>query len=161
MKKIVFILFTLFVSINIYGQRRRNLNAPPVTSRAPTENDIAKRQREIDERKDEYVANFLKTLEADDFQKEILKQYIDSFYQEKIVIFKGKYSHRDERKKALETLKGLHFVEVKALMSDADIVKLTDFIDGKFDDQVEPEDKKKKKKRRKKKKKDGEKSDEN
>ncbi|WP_296314020.1 hypothetical protein [Winogradskyella sp. UBA3174] len=158
MKKTIFILFILFVNINVFAQqqqqqRRRNLNAPPVTSRAPTENDIEKRQRDIDERKAEYISNFMTTLEADDFQKEILKQYINNFYKEKVVLLKTKFNHSIERNKAIKNLEITHFKEVEELMSEEDILKLKDFVQGKFDDEEALKDKKKKKKKRKKKKK--------
>ena len=83
MKKTVLILFTLFIGLNVFGQRRRDMNGIPQTNREPTEQEIAKHKRMIEERKNEFVANFLTTLEADDFQKEIIKQTLLSFLMPK------------------------------------------------------------------------------
>ena len=71
MKKVFLILFALFIGFNVFGQVGRNMNNRiPQTSREPSEQDIEKRDRMVKERKAKFIANFLTTLEADDFQKE-------------------------------------------------------------------------------------------
>ena len=67
MKKIILILFALFIGLNVYSQRRGNMNGIPQANREPSKQEIAKYKRLVEERKNEYIANFLTTLEADDF----------------------------------------------------------------------------------------------
>ena len=65
MKKTVLIFFALVISLNVFSQMqrqgRRAMNNIPQTNREPTEQDIAKRKRMIEERKDEYITNFIDT----------------------------------------------------------------------------------------------------
>lgn len=156
MKKTVLVLFALFLVLNVFGQRRRNTNPVPQTSTEPTDQEIAKRKRDLLERKNEYIANFLTTLEADDFQKEITKQYLNSFYDARLEVLKIRFDHLIDRKEALKNLEDNHFVELKELISEGDMSKIKDLIKGDFNEKevVKEKKKKKKKKRKKKKKKD-------
>ena len=152
MKKTILILFTLFLTLNIQAQRsRRNTNNIPQTNREPTEQEIAKREREIEERKDEYIDNFLTTLEADEFQKHIIKQNVNSFFEEKIAILKTPFEHSLDRNTAIKALENTHFIELEELISESDMTKLMDMIEGGFD---EKEVKKKRNKKNKNKDKD-------
>ncbi|WP_179376912.1 hypothetical protein [Winogradskyella wichelsiae] len=147
MKNLLLILFTLILGLNINAQRsRRNTNNIPQTNREPSEQDIAKREREIEERKDEYIDNFLSTLEADEFQKHIIKQNVNSFFEEKITILKTPFEHYLDRDNAIKALENTHFVELNELISESDMTKLMDMVKGGFD---EKEVKKKRKKRKK------------
>ena len=56
----------------------------------------------MEERKNKYIANFITTLEADDFQKEIIKQTISSFFDEKVAFFSMKFEHNLDRKDAMK-----------------------------------------------------------
>ncbi|WP_179008306.1 hypothetical protein [Winogradskyella forsetii] len=153
MKKIILIAFALLLGLNIHAQRRRNTtNTIPQTNREPTEEEIAKREREIEERKEEYVDNFLTTLEADEFQKHIIKQKILSFFDEKMVIFKTEFNHSIDRKSAIEKLENTHFKELEDLISEDDMTKIQDMIKGDFDEKEVVKEKKKKRKRKKRKK---------
>jgi hypothetical protein len=152
MKKIVFIAFVLFVGLNVYGQRRRgNMNGIPQTNREPTEKEIAKRQQMMEDRKNEYIANFLTTLDADDFQKEIVKQSLNSFYDAKMIILQTKFERTFDREQAIKQLEDTHFKELEELISEGDMIKIKEMIKGNFDEK-EVEKKKKKSKRKKKKK---------
>jgi hypothetical protein len=155
MKKIVLIAFALILGLNVFGQRQRqrNMNRIPQTNREPTEGEIAKRKQMIEDRKKEYITNFLTTLEADDFQKEIIKQTISSFYDAKIVILKKQYDHSLDRKEAIENLENTHFVELEELISENDMKKIKELVKGDFNEKEVVKEKKKKKKRKKKKKK--------
>lgn len=151
MKKIVLALFVAFIGLNLYGQRNRNITTIPQTSREPTDSEIAKHKRLMEERKNEYIDNFLVTLEADDFQKEIIKQSLNSFFEERMEIAKTPYERYFDREKAILNLEETHFVELKDLISEGDMAKIKEMIKGEFD---EKEVKKEKKKKRKKKNKD-------
>ena len=104
MKKIILVLFTLFVGFNVFAQSRNMNNRIPQTSREPSKQDIEKRDRMVKERKDEFIANFITTLEGDDFQKEIIKQYLYSFYDAKVTIYKTNFNHSLERNQAFKKL---------------------------------------------------------
>jgi hypothetical protein len=173
MKKIVLIIFALFLALSVFGQNRNQnqrqsqsqRNNIPQTSSKPTEQEIAKRQREIDDRKDEYIANFLTTLEADEFQKHIIKQNLDSFYVASVELSKTDFGHVLDRQAAFKNLKDTYFVELEDIISESDMTKLKELISGKFNEKEvlskkEKKKKKKKKKKRKKKKKDQEEKDE-
>lgn len=151
MKKIVLVLFALFIGLNVFGQRSRSMNNRiPQTSREPSKQDIEKRDRMVKERKDEFVANFLTTLEADDFQKEIIKQYLNSFYDAKIAILKTRFEHTFDREQAVKKLEDTHFTDLKELITEGDMAKIKVMITGGFNEKEAVKEKKKKKKKRKK-----------
>ena len=52
----------------------------------PTADQIEKRKKEAEEKRDELVSNFVNSLEGDDFQKQIVKQYMDSYVDEKMTL---------------------------------------------------------------------------
>ena len=153
MKKIVLILFALLLGLNIHAQRRRggNMNRIPQTQSEPTEEQIAKREREMEERKAEYIDNFLTTLEADEFQKHIIKQTILDFFEAQIAVLKTPFNHSLDRQQALKKLEETHFADLKELISEGDMTKLKDMLKGGFKEKEVVKKKKKKKKRNKKK----------
>jgi len=149
MKKIALILFALLFGLNIHAQRRRGqMNQIPQTNREPTEKEIAKRERDMEERKEEYIDNFITTLEADEFQKHIIKQKILSFYEAKIKLYKTPFERSFDRERAIEKLDNTHFKDLEELISENDMSKIKELIKGDFN---EKEVVKKKKKRRRKK----------
>ncbi|WP_405572216.1 hypothetical protein [Winogradskyella sp. Asnod2-B02-A] len=153
MKKLVIIVFAILFGFNLHAQRQRgNMNGIPQTNREPTEQEIAKREREMEERKEEYIDNFLTTLEADEFQKHIIKQNINSFFEAKIAILNTKFEHYLDRVKAIEDLENTHFKDLEELISEADMTKIKEMIKGKFDEKEVAKKKKKKRKNKKKKK---------
>ncbi|WP_111682713.1 hypothetical protein [Winogradskyella tangerina] len=158
MKKTFLIVFALFIGFNTYSQIRRDRNRIPQTNTQPSDADIAKKEREMEERKMEFINNFLTTLEADEFQKEITKQYISSFFDEKVKIIQTRYERSFDREEALKKLEDTHFKDLEELISESDMTKIKEMIKGNFD---EKETKKKKKKRKKKKKKDKDNEEDN
>ncbi|WP_296383075.1 hypothetical protein [Winogradskyella sp.] len=154
MKKTILVLFSLFLVLNVFGQRRRNTNNIPQANSEPSERDIAKQKREMEERKNEYIATFLTTLEADDFQKQIIKQYLNSYNDARFEIIKTKFEHRIDREAAIKKLEETHFIELKELISESDMSKIQELIKGNFKEKEVLKEKKKKKKRKKKRKKD-------
>ncbi|MBU2921381.1 hypothetical protein KO504_08510 [Winogradskyella psychrotolerans] len=152
MKNTFLIIFLLFISLNAFSQRNRDIGRIPQATNEPTEQEIATREREVEERKDEYINNFLSTLEGDEFQKHITKQTIVSFFDAKLAILKIKYEHYLDRKAAIEHLEKTHFTELKELISESDMTKITEMIKGEFDEKEvvkKKKEKRKKKKRRK------------
>lgn len=151
MKKSALLIFALLLAFSTHAQSRRDRMGNPVINRKPTEEEIAKYEQKLEERKDEYIDNFLTTLEADDFQKEIIKQYLNSYFEAKTEVLKIKYERSFDREQAIKKLDESHFKDLEELISENDMTKIKDMIKGDFD---EKEVKKKKKKKRKKKKKD-------
>ena len=149
MKKIVLVAFALLLGFSTYGQRRRDRMGNPVIQREPTEQDIENYKRKVEERKEEFIANFLTTLEADDFQKEIIKQYLNSYFDEKQKLYKIKYERSFDRQQAVKKLDDTHFKDLEELISKGDMAKIKEMIQGDFDEKEVKKEKKKKKKRRK------------
>ncbi|WP_430468303.1 hypothetical protein [Winogradskyella ouciana] len=149
MKKIVLITFALFLGLNTFAQRRDRMGNP-VVNREPTEKDIENYKRKIEERKEEFIANFLTTLEADEFQKEIIKQYLNSYFDAKQEVLKVKYERNFDREEAVKKLDNSHFKELEELISKDDMAKIKEMIKGNFDEQEVKKEKKKKRKKRKK-----------
>lgn len=154
MKNIYILLFAAFISLNSYSQMRRqgmNMNRIPQTNTEPSEREIEKRKKEMEERKAEYITNFLTTLEADDFQKEIIKQYINSFYDAKLALLKTRFEHNLAKKEAITKLENSHFKALEELISANDMAKIKTLITGGFDEKEVVKKKKRKRKRKKKK----------
>jgi len=156
MKKI-YILICLLVTVSTVSaqfQRRggsnRNRVSQPISQSEPTEGEI-KRQKELaEERRQEYIANFISTLEADEFQKQIIKQTINSFYDKSIVFSKQQFTTSEEQKEVYEAFKKDHFAELKTLISESDSGKLDDLLNGKFKELDVKKEKRRKKRKRKK-----------
>lgn len=134
MKKTILIVFALFIGLNVFSQTRRDRMGNPQISRQPSEQDIEKRKRLIEERKEEYIANFLTTLEADDFQKEITKQKLNSFFDAKMELLNTRFERNFEREQAIKKLETNHFKELKELISKNDMEKIQELIQGEFDE---------------------------
>ncbi len=149
MKKTLLILFTLFLVSNIHGQVRRNRMGTPQVQSKPSEQDIEKRKRMIEERKQEYISNFLTTLEADEFQKEIIRQNLNTFYDAKLAILQTPFDRSFDRQNAIKKLESTHFEEIETLISKSDMDKIKEMITGDFDEKEVKKEKKKKKKRKK------------
>jgi hypothetical protein len=150
MKKTLLIVFALIIGLNVFGQRRRgNMNRIPQANREPTEQEIANHKRKLEDRKKEYIANFITTLEADDFQKEIIKQYLNSYFEERVKLSKIKFERTFDRDTAIKKLDDSHFIELEELISEADMGKIKEMIKGDFDEKEVKKEKKKKKKRKK------------
>lgn len=154
MEKLTLLALALLLGFSLHAQTRRDRMGNPIVNREPTEEEIAKYEQKLEERKDEYIANFLTTLEADDFQKEIIKQYLNSYFEAKKEVLKVKYERIFDREQAIKKLDESHFKDLEELISENDMTKIKDMIKGDFDESEVKKKKKKKKKKRKKKKKD-------
>ncbi|WP_299117037.1 hypothetical protein [uncultured Winogradskyella sp.] len=149
---LICILLTTATATAQFGRQGRNSRLgrqQPVTP--PNENQKANIEKKNAERQAEYIENFLSTLEADEFQKEIAKQTMDDYFEKTKEFMKIPFDSSVKRKDAFDLFKQEHFKELKTMLPENDIVKLDAFLDGKFQ---EKEVKKKKKKRKRKKNKD-------
>ncbi len=119
-------------------------------SYAQSKSDVQKQQEAYEkkmlEQLEELTNKFLGQLEVDDFQKEIIKQKIQSYYQERKTIYTDqtlKYFERDEQ---LEALVINHFSEIKELVSEDTMKQIQSFVkDGGV--AIKKEKKKNKKKK--------------
>ena len=153
MKKVLLLLFVLSAGYSADAQLMRQggrMQQNRIPQTQPSEEELKKQREkmeaEMKERQAEYVTNFLTTLEADDFQKEIIKQTINDYFDKKIAIYKLPFERQIEREDAVKNLDKTHFEELKTLISVGDMEKINAMIEGEFD---ENEVKKKKRKRRK------------
>ncbi|WP_460219047.1 hypothetical protein [Psychroserpens sp. MEBiC05023] len=112
---------------------------------ASEQKQIERYEEESKRRKLEYLNNFMATLQVDDFQKEIIFQTMDTYFDELIKINRlGLKSY--ERETHIEQLDKSHFKDVKAIVSEDVMSKIMDAVKGKWDKKAE---KKKKKRKRK------------
>lgn len=155
MKHIIILMLFVFSFNTIDAQIRRgglgmNRNRMPQTNNQPTEKDIEKHKRMMEERKEEYIANFLTTLEADEFQKEIIKQTLNGFFDEKVALYKEQYDRIFDRNQAVKKLEETYFLELEELISENDMAKIREMIKGDFDEnEVKKKERKKKKRKNK------------
>jgi len=153
MKKVLLLLFVISAGYSANAQLMRQggrMQQNRMAQTQPSEEELKKQREkmeaEMKERQAEYVTNFLTTLEADDFQKEIIKQTINDYFDKKIAIYKLPFERQIERQDAVKNLNKTHFEELKTLISEGDMEKINAMIEGEFNDK---DVKKKKKKRRK------------
>jgi len=118
----------------------------------PNESQKERVDRKLEERKQEFINNFLTTLNADDFQKEIIKQKIMSFFDEKIALGKQQYSRSFEYQEAVRKLEENHFKDIEPMLTEENMSKIKEMIQGDFDEKEVIKEKKKKKEKEKKKK---------
>jgi hypothetical protein len=142
MRKNILILVILLLGSYLRAQS----NGFPQTRSEPTQREIEKREREMEKRKEEYLKNFLSTLDADEFQQVIISQTLTEFYNEKTKIFSNRDLSPMDMKDAISQLEATHFIKIKDIISEGDMKKIENLINGKFD---EKEVKKKKKKKKK------------
>ncbi|MDO1500493.1 hypothetical protein Q2T40_10170 [Winogradskyella maritima] len=153
MKKILVLLLLIGFGTSVDAQMRRGgdplrQSRIPQQPQEPTEEQKEEYARKMKERQEEYLANFITTLEADDFQKEIIKQNLNSYFEKKIAIYKLPFERSIQRQDAIKQLDDTHFKELETLISEKDMLKIKEMIKGDFN---ENEVKKKKKKKRRKK----------
>ena len=103
-----------------------------ISSLAQTQDEAQKQREEyekkIQEKLEERIQTFVVELNVDDFQKEIIKQKLHSYYKEQRVIYMNtslKYFQRDEQ---LATLNNSHFADIKNMISDETMDQIQVFI---------------------------------
>ncbi|MBO6606584.1 hypothetical protein [Psychroserpens sp.] len=118
-------------------------------SQAREEKAKKKYEAEMDRKQDEYISDFLATIEVDDFQKEIITQSMKSYFEE----FKNinMLQVRDvQRQELIQNLDNTHFVDLKAMVSEDTMSKIMDALKGKWKKETNREKKKRLKKEKKK-----------
>lgn len=120
---------------------------------AQTQEEIEKQQQEFEQKALEQLNIRIKTFLADqpidDFQKEIIKQKLISYYQAKKVIYMNrtlKYYERDEQVLRLDNS---HFLDIENMITENTMDQIELFIKD-AGATLEKESKKKKKKKKKK-----------
>lgn len=111
---------------------------------APNASQKELQERKLEERKQEYISNFLTTIDADDFQKEIIKQKIDSFFEKKLALLKLPYKRSVELQEAVHNLENTHFKDIEDIISEDTMSKIKEMIQGDFDEKKVKKEKRKK-----------------
>ncbi|MGB3607329.1 MAG: hypothetical protein WA775_10825 [Psychroserpens sp.] len=132
----VFII-SLILSFNSFAQQN-NLSDSE-------QNRLNRYQEEAENNKREYISDFMSTLEIDEFQREIIFQALNTYFEKFINIQKTTLK-RTERTAAIEHLDDYHFKDVRSIVSEATMSKIMDAVKGKWDKKAF--DKEKKRKRR-------------
>lgn len=116
-------------------------------SQAKEEKDRLKYEAEMEQKKREYINDFVGTLKVDDFQKEIIKQQMESYFVEFQKI--NMLGLREfERKTYVQNLDDSHFRDLKAMITEEQMAKIMDALKGKWNHSEEKKKKKKDKKRK-------------
>lgn len=116
-------------------------------SQATEEKEKAKYEAEVEKKKQAYINDLVETLNVDDFQEEIIKQTMDSYFEEVQKINMLNMRHY-EKKGLIEQLDITHFQDLRVIVSEDTMSKIIDAIKGKWDSKKEKKEKKKKKKKR-------------
>lgn len=82
-------------------------------------------EKELAEKEVEYINKTVNSLNVDEFEKVIIKQKMASYFDEKIKIFQRNLSTH-EREAAISNLNDIHFLEVKAMVSEDTYQQLLD-----------------------------------
>nr|WP_321245506.1 hypothetical protein [uncultured Psychroserpens sp.] len=117
-------------------------------SQAAEEKQKLKYEAEMEKKKKEYINDFVGTLKVDDFQKEIIKQQMESYFEEfkKINLLRLR---EFEHKALVQKLDDTHFADLKAMITEEQMEKIMDALKGKWNHSEEKKKKKKEKKRKK------------
>lgn len=105
-------------------------------------------QKKLKEDQEERIQKFVSELNTDDFQKEIIKQKLNTYYDEKKLILQDetlKYFEKDEK---LSILDASYFSDIKDIISEDTMTAIKNFIKDNTSE-LKKQKKKKKKKNRK------------
>lgn len=116
--------------------------------------DDEQKQRESMEKKaqevlDDRIQLFISDLNADDFQKEIIKQKLQSYYEKQKVLFMDATLKSYQRDESLNSLNATYFSDIKKMVSEDTMDKIQIFILD-AGTTLEKQNKKKRKNKRKK-----------
>jgi Mn-dependent DtxR family transcriptional regulator len=105
-------------------------------------------QKKLKEDQEERIQKFTSELHADDFQKEIIKQKLTSYYDEKKLIQQEHDLKYFEIEEKLNTLDATYFSDIKDVISEDTMTAIKNFIKDNTSE-LKKQKKKKKKKNRK------------
>ncbi len=102
----------------------------PAISQTKDENQKQQEEfeKKIKEKLEERIQSFVNQLQVDDFQKEIIKQKLHTYYVEQKIIYMNtslKYFERDEQFSALNNS---HFADIKDMISDDTMNQIEVFV---------------------------------
>ncbi|WP_299335293.1 hypothetical protein [uncultured Psychroserpens sp.] len=146
MKRIYIIVFVLSLFASNAFAQRRSQQRPQRTINPEKEQE--RYEERAEEQKKKYIADFVGTLKVDDFQKEIITQQMDSYFEELRKINKMGLT-RFERQEQIEALDVRHFKDTRAMVSEDVMNKIMDAVKGKWDQKAEKKKKKKRKRKNK------------
>lgn len=128
------ILLFLFVSLA--------LQTTSFSQNSTEERQKEKYEEKVEETKLKYIQDFLKTLDVDAFQKEIINQEMYAYFDEvKKIQLLGLKSY--ELKDEIDKMRYRHFNDVRALVSEEVMQKIDDALTGKWDPKKEKNKRKK------------------
>ncbi|MGF1555410.1 hypothetical protein [Paucihalobacter sp.] len=113
----------------------------------PNESQKVRMEQKMEERKQDYINNFLYTLEVDEFQKEIIRQKLNSFFDEKINILKRPYKRSIEFQEAITSLENSHFKDIEEMVTKTTMTKIIEMAQGDFNEKDVLREKRKNKKK--------------
>ena len=131
MRFLFFLLFLTFLNFN---------NA--IAQSDDAKKQMEKIEKEMDKRQAEYINDFLSTIEVDDFQKEIIKQRMHSYFEAKKAIYISE-PKQFKRNQLVEQLDATHFLDIKEMITEDTMTKIMESVKGT----ASKKDKKKKKKK--------------
>lgn len=85
-------------------------------------------EKKMKEQQEERIQDFVTQLQADDFQKEIIKQKIHSYYIEKKAIYSNLALKYFEREEQLTSLDNTYFSDIKDMISEDIMTQIQSFI---------------------------------
>lgn len=103
------------------------INAP-LTAQSSNNEQREEYEKKMQEELDRQVNDFVPTLDADDFQKEIIKQKIHSYFAERKKIYYDATLKPFEKDELLSTLADRHFMDIKNMMPDDTYEKVKSFL---------------------------------
>jgi hypothetical protein len=116
-----FLIFTLFfILINFNNTFAQSDDA---------KKQMEKIEKEMDKRQAEYINDFLSTLEVDDFQKEIIKQRMHSYFEAKKTIYVSE-PKQFKRDQLVEQLDATHFLDIKEMITEDTMSKIMESVKG-------------------------------
>lgn len=131
---ILSITFLLFSLNQVFAQ----------TNEAAMKKQKEKMVKEIQMKQDEYINDFINSLEVDDFQKEIIKQKMYAYFEAKKAIY-IENQQEIKRMELVEQLDSTHFLDIKEMVTEDTMTKIMESVKGT----AKTKDKKKKKKNKK------------
>lgn len=132
--------YLLIVLLIIFLNTSYSQNTPP------NESQKVRMEQKMEERKQDYINNFLYTLDADEFQKEIIKQKLNSFFDEKIILLKRPYNRSVELQEAITNLENSHFKDIVNMVNEDTMKKIVEMAQGDFNEKEVVKEKRKKRK---------------
>lgn len=109
----------VLLAINSFSVSAQNVDA---------EKQRAEYEKKVWVELDSRIQEFLSDLQVDDFQKEIVKQKIQSFFQERKKIYLNSYLKYFERDEQLSMLTSTHFLDIKDMINDDIMEQIQTFV---------------------------------